>query len=77
MKINTIGHLAKTNPNQTQTKPISKQLHGPQDPSHHNFKKANQAAAYGYESGEILPNSGYLRVTIIRCMHFPLITNQQ
>jgi len=33
-------------------------------PSHRNFTKANQAAAYGYESGEILPNSGHLRVTI-------------
>ena len=34
-------------------------------PSHRNFTKANQAAAYGYESGEILPNSGHLRMTII------------
>jgi len=33
-------------------------------PSHHNFKKANQAEAYGYMSGEILPNSGHLRVTV-------------
>jgi len=33
-------------------------------PSHHNFKKANQAEAYGYVSGEILPNSGHLRVAV-------------
>jgi predicted phosphodiesterase len=33
-------------------------------PSHHNFKRANQAEAYGYASGEILPNSGHLRVTV-------------
>jgi len=33
-------------------------------PSHHNFKKANQAEAYGYASGEILPNSGHLRVNV-------------
>jgi len=33
-------------------------------PSHHNFKKANQAAVYGYRSGEILPNSGHLRVSV-------------
>ncbi|MHC4175377.1 MAG: metallophosphoesterase family protein, partial [Planctomycetota bacterium] len=33
-------------------------------PSHHNFTKANQAVAYGYESGEILPNSGHLRVNV-------------
>ena len=33
-------------------------------PSHHNFKKANQAEAYGYVSGEILPNSGHLRVSV-------------
>ena len=33
-------------------------------PSHHNFKRANQAEAYGYVSGEILPNSGHLRVTV-------------
>jgi hypothetical protein len=33
-------------------------------PSHHNFRKANQAEAYGYASGEILPNSGHLRVTV-------------
>jgi len=33
-------------------------------PSHHNFKKANQAESYGYLSGEILPNSGHLRVNV-------------
>ena len=33
-------------------------------PSHHNFKNANQAEAYGYISGEILPNSGHLRVNV-------------
>jgi len=33
-------------------------------PSHHNFKRANQAEAYGYVNGEILPNSGHLRVTV-------------
>jgi hypothetical protein len=33
-------------------------------PSHHNFKKANQAESYGYVSGEILPNSGHLRVAV-------------
>ncbi len=33
-------------------------------PSHHNFKKANQAEPYGYLSGEILPNSGHLRVNV-------------
>jgi hypothetical protein len=33
-------------------------------PSHHNFRKANQAEAYGYLSGQILPNSGHLRVTV-------------
>jgi len=33
-------------------------------PSHHNFKRANQAETYGYVSGEILPNSGHLRVSV-------------
>ena len=33
-------------------------------PSHHNFKKANQAEAYGYVNGEILPNSGHLHVSV-------------
>jgi len=33
-------------------------------PSHHNFKKANQAEPYGYLSGQILPNSGHLRVIV-------------
>ena len=33
-------------------------------PSHHNFKRANQAEAYGYVRGEILPNSGHLRVAV-------------
>ena len=33
-------------------------------PSHHNFKRANQAETYGYLSGDILPNSGHLRVTV-------------
>ena len=33
-------------------------------PSHHNFKKANQAEAYGYLGGEILPNSGHVRVNV-------------
>lgn len=33
-------------------------------PSHHNFKRANQADAYGYQSGDILPNSGHLRVNV-------------
>jgi predicted phosphodiesterase len=33
-------------------------------PSHHNFRKANQAEAYGYLSGQILPNSGHLRVSV-------------
>ena len=32
--------------------------------SHHNFKRANQAGAYGYMSGKILPNSCHLRVTV-------------
>jgi hypothetical protein len=33
-------------------------------PSHRNYKKANQAKEYGYLSGEILPNSGHLRVNV-------------
>jgi predicted phosphodiesterase len=33
-------------------------------PSHPNFKNAGQAQSYGYITGEILPNSGYLLVTI-------------
>jgi hypothetical protein len=33
-------------------------------PSHPNFKRANQAEAYGYLSGEVLPNSGHLHVTV-------------
>jgi len=33
-------------------------------PSHHNYKRAGQAVAYGYENGEILPNSGHLRVRV-------------
>ncbi len=33
-------------------------------PSHTNFKNAGQAQGYGYITGDILPNSGYLRVTI-------------
>ena len=33
-------------------------------PSHRNYKKASQAQEYGYLSGEILPNSGHLRVAV-------------
>ncbi len=33
-------------------------------PSHHNYKRASQAQAYGYINGEILPNSGHLRVIV-------------
>ncbi|MFC1760988.1 metallophosphoesterase [Planctomycetota bacterium] len=33
-------------------------------PSHHNYKRAGQAAEYGYIDGEILPNSGHLRVQV-------------
>ena len=33
-------------------------------PSHPNFTSANQAAGYGYFAGQILPNSGHLRVTV-------------
>jgi len=33
-------------------------------PSHRNYKKASQAQEYGYLSGEILPNSGHLRVIV-------------
>jgi len=33
-------------------------------PSHPNFKKAGQAGDYGYTTGNILPNSGYLRVNV-------------
>jgi len=33
-------------------------------PSHPNFSKAGQAEAYGYLTGDILPGSGYLRVTV-------------
>jgi hypothetical protein len=33
-------------------------------PSHPNFKKAGQASDYGYTTGNILPNSGHLRITV-------------
>jgi hypothetical protein len=33
-------------------------------PSHPNFEKAGQAADYGYTTGNILPSSGYLRITV-------------
>jgi len=33
-------------------------------PSHRNYKKASQAQEYGYLSGEILPNSGHIRITV-------------
>jgi predicted phosphodiesterase len=33
-------------------------------PSHPNFSTASQAAAYGYFQGQILPNSGHIRVTV-------------
>jgi predicted phosphodiesterase len=33
-------------------------------PSHPNFKNAGQADSYGYTTGDILPNSGHLRVTV-------------
>jgi hypothetical protein len=33
-------------------------------PSHLNVKNAGQAASYGYTTGDILPNSGHLRVNI-------------
>jgi hypothetical protein len=33
-------------------------------PSHTNLKNAGQAESYGYTSGDILPNSGHLRVTV-------------
>ena len=33
-------------------------------PSHHNYKRAGQAVAYGYVNFEILPNSGHLRVQV-------------
>ncbi len=33
-------------------------------PSHPNYKRAGQATNYGYINGDILPNSGHLRVTV-------------
>lgn len=33
-------------------------------PSHPNFNTVNYAEGYGYHEGEILPNSGHLRVTV-------------
>ena len=33
-------------------------------PSHPNFSNVNYATAYGYVQGQILPNSGHLRVTV-------------
>lgn len=33
-------------------------------PGHFNFNSANQAAVYGYLQGQILPNSGHLRVRV-------------
>jgi len=33
-------------------------------PSHPNYLNANQAAAYGYFEGQILPNAGHLRVSV-------------
>lgn len=33
-------------------------------PSHPNFQNAGQASDYGYVEGQILPNSGHLRVTV-------------
>jgi predicted phosphodiesterase len=33
-------------------------------PSHPNFKNAGQADSYGYTTGDILPNSGHIRVTV-------------
>ena len=33
-------------------------------PSHPNYKRAGQAEEYGYISGDILPNSGHLRVSV-------------
>ncbi len=33
-------------------------------PSHPNFMNAGQAAGYGYFQGQILPNSGHLRITV-------------
>jgi hypothetical protein len=33
-------------------------------PSHPNFKNAGHAKSYGYTTGDILPNSGHLRVTV-------------
>ena len=36
---------------------------GPQ-PSHPNYRRAANAEAYGYVNGEILPNSGHLRVRV-------------
>jgi hypothetical protein len=34
-------------------------------PSHPNFSNVNFAEGYGYHEGEILPNSGHLRVTVM------------
>jgi len=36
---------------------------GPQ-PSHRNYKNVKVAEEYGYVSGEILPNSGYMNITV-------------
>ena len=33
-------------------------------PSHKSFQNANQATEYGYVSGQILPNSGHLRINV-------------
>ena len=33
-------------------------------PSHHNYKRAGQATDYGYTNGQVLPNSGHLRVHV-------------
>ena len=37
-------------------------------PSHPNYKRAGQAINYGYITGDILPNSGHLRVTVSNSM---------
>jgi len=37
-------------------------------PSHPNYEQAGQAIKYGYITGDILPNSGHLRVTVLNSM---------
>ena len=51
MKINPIGHLVKTNPIQTQSKPIGEDQYKTKDPRHKTKDTSLESEVWGLKSG--------------------------